>query len=439
MNRIDQSQAIQLWTRLGAHGTAPTEVTSAARVLPSYTAGIGPWIDRLSNLYLRGNGPRPGLCQSAAHFKLVLAPYGGGKTHFLLALGARGLEDGFAVSYVPCGGGVSLESPLDVHRVLVKHLQLPGRDQPGLRPLLDEVIRLKREDIERRDVPDIDIAFRRWLLTVRRSDYPENSFGRVIAAALEAVDRGEDSDVSDAALYWLQGEPGLLSKGDMHELHLAKIPAANRKQFGMNLMLSTVKFLPNAGVRGLVLLLDEAETLFAVRSQKALLRILAAIRVMLDVPDSVPGGIPLFGVFSAVPDVLDDFDRYPALKQRLAVFGAPFEAGNDFSVQLPLDKVQGQETLLQEIGEKLIEVGAIATGHSFDIELQMGNVRRLVRVASDRNLDVDARRMFVKTWVSLLQIQAADGESEFHAEELTRRYQGDFEQLQGAHGEGFEP
>ena len=225
----------------------------------------------------------------------------------------------------------------------------------------------------------------------------------------------------------------------MHELRLARIPAANRKQFGRNLMLSMVRFLPNARVHGLVLLLDEAETLFAVRSQKALLRLLAAMRVMVDVPDGVPGGVPLFTVFSAVPDVLDDFDRYPALKQRLEVVGAPFEAGSDLAAQLPLDKVQGQETLLQEIGEKLIEVGAIATGYSFDLELQTGNVRRLVRVASERNLDVDARRMFVKTWVNLLQIQATDGESEFQVEELTRRYQGDFEQLQGAHGEEFEP
>ena len=47
--------------------------------------------------------------------------------------------------------------------------------------------------------------------------------------------------------------------------------------------------------------------------------------------------------------------------------------------------------------------------------------------------------MFVKTWVNLLQIQATDGESEFQVDELTQRYQGDFEQLRRAGGEGFEP
>ena len=204
-------------------------------------------------------------------------------------------------------------------------------------------------------------------------------------------------------------------------------------------MLSMVKFLPTARAHGLVLLLDEAESLFRVKSQKALLRLLAAMRVMVDVPDGVPGGVPLLSVFSAVPEILDDFDRYPALKQRLEVFGAPFEAGNDLAAQLSLDKVQRQEALLQEIGEKLIRVGMIATGHSFDSERQISNVRRLVHVACERNLDVDARRIFVKTWVNLLQLQASDGERDFSVEELIQRYQGDFEELQRAEEDGFEP
>lgn len=435
---MDQKEANEVWARLAEHGTAPTEITRAAHVLPSYTAGIGPWIDRLSSRYLHGTGLQPGLCQSTAHIKLVLAPYGGGKTHFLQALGVRALEDGFAVSYVPCGGGVSLESPLDVHRQLIKNLLLPGKDQPGLHTLLETTSQSKRAEIERSEVPDVDRAFDRWIRSFRRTQYPETSFGRVIARALESAEHSEDSDVGDAAILWLQGELDNLRKADLQALRLANIPASSRKQFGRNIMLSTIQFLPNAGVHGLVLLLDEAETLFSDRSQKALLRLLAAMRVMVDLPDGVPGGVPLFSVFSAVPDVLDDFDRYPALKQRLAVFGASFESGNDFAPQLPLDKVQGQETLLQEIGEKLVEVGSIATNQPFDFALQQRNIQQLVRVASERNLDVDARRMFVKTWVNLLQIQATNGEREYRDEELNQRYQGDFEQLKNARIDGFE-
>ena len=198
-----------------------------------------------------------------------------------------------------------------------------------------------------------------------------------------------------------------------------------------------VKFLPEAGVHGLVLLVDEVETLFTAKRQ-ALLRVLAAMRVMVDIPDGVPGGVPLFGVFSAVPDILEELNKYPALQQRLTVYGASFDEGNDHATQLPLSEVQNQETLLAEIGEKLIKVGAIATGHSFDRELQYGNVQRLAHIASEQNLDINARRVFVKTWVSLLQLQTS-GEREISSEELISRYQGYFDSLKNDDLEEFEP
>ena len=80
---MNQNEAHQLWAMLGAEGKAPTELTQASHVLPSYSVGIEPWIDRLARRYFQD------LCRHAAHFKLVLAPYGGGKTHFLLTLGIR--------------------------------------------------------------------------------------------------------------------------------------------------------------------------------------------------------------------------------------------------------------------------------------------------------------------------------------------------------------
>ena len=429
---MDHNDASQLWATLGEEGKAPTDLANTSRVLSSYTAGIEPWIDRLTNQYLRN------LCREAAHFKLVLAPYGGGKTHFLLALGERALNERFAVSYVACGEGVSLDSPLDVYRELVKHLHLPDDDKPGLRVLLNSVIKSKREEIKQHNAPDVDAAFRRWMYNIPRNDYPENAFGRVMVAALGAED-GEGSDIGDAAFRWLQGDVDTLTKDEMQQLRITRIPSRERGRFGRNLLLSMVKFLPHADVHGLVLLIDEVETLFTAKG-KALLRVLAAMRVFLDNPTGVPSGVPLFGIFSAVPDVIDEIDkRYGALAGRIAVRGAPFDAGNDLAMQLPLEKVETQETLLTEIGHKLITVGEFATGHSFDSELQHRNARQLARVATDRDLDVGARRMFVKTWVGLLDEQMRDGEREFRPEELAGLYQGTFESVKEAESEGAEP
>ena len=421
---MNQGEAHQLWAMLGAEGKAPTELTQASHVLPSYSVGIEPWIDRLARLYLRN------LCHNAAHFKLVLAPYGGGKTHFLLTLGIRARDqENFAVAYVPCGGGVSLENQLDVYREFVKHLQLPGKDRPGLRVFLETTTRTKRDGIRQRGVPDVDAAFRLWVSDIRKRDYPENAFGRVMAAALQAIDEGGESSVGEAALRWLQGDIDTLGRSEMQELNLARVPAASRRQFGRNLLLSLMKFLPESGVDGVVLLMDEVETLFQVRKGAAPLRILGAMRVILDAPTGVSGGVPLFGVFSATPDVLQEFRKYPALEQRLAVRGASFDEGNDFAPQMPLDKVQSQETLLANIGEKLIEVGAIALGKPFDLELQRINARRLAQVASERSLDVDARRLFVKTWVNLLEFQSSEGEWDVGDEQLKARYSGSFETI----------
>jgi P-loop Domain of unknown function (DUF2791) len=429
---MTENEANQLWATLGEEGKAPTELSRASRVLPSYSVAIGPWLDRLARRYLQT------LCREAAHFKLVMAPYGGGKTHFLLALGARALEENFAVAYVPCGEGVSLDSPMDVYKEFVKHLQLPDELDPGLRRFLKRVVRAKREAITKHGAPDVDVALRRWISHIRKQDYPENAFGRVMAAALMSVEDPDASPIGEAAVRWLQGDVDALTKEEMSELRLARVPASNRKQLGRNLLLSIIKFMPEAGVHGLVLLMDEVETLFTARG-KALLRILAAMRVLVDVPTGVSGGLPMLGVFSAVPDVLDQLPKYPALEQRLAVRGATFQEGNDLAIQLPLEKVESQQTLLAEIGRKLIDVGHLATGHKFTSDLQAANAALLAQIAAERNLDVDARRIYVKTWVNLLNIQSIEGERELGSEELSRRYRGFFESLRDADSAEFEP
>ena len=426
---VNEREAQRIWAQLGEEGKAPTELVRARNVLPDYTVGIQPWIDRLTAHYLRG------LCREDAHFKLVLADYGGGKTHFLCSFGVRALTENFAVSYVPCSAGLNLDAPLEVYRELIKFLQLPGENRPGLQTLLETVMRRKREEIERAGAPDVEGALRRWRLRLPRGDFPQNAFGRVMAAALE----GEGTSVGDAAFTWLQGEPDSLARGDMRELRLAKPRANERRAFGRELLLSIVKFLPQAGVRGLVLLLDEVETLSQIKG-KALLRILAAIRVFLDSPAGIPGGVPLCGVFAATPDVLDEIGKYPALKQRLAVSGSSFAEGNNLAMQLPLDEVAPQEALLGEVGRKLIGVGVLATGHAFDTGLQAENARRLAMVACERNLDVDARRLFVKTWVNLLELQAQAGERSIEGDELVDRYEGVFRKFKSdeANAEGHE-
>jgi hypothetical protein len=229
-----------------------------------------------------------------------------------------------------------------------------------------------------------------------------------------------------------------LTREELIALRLAKYPAKAKNELGRNLIISMAKFAREAGLEGVVVLFDEAETMFNATG-KALLRVLSAMRVIVDLPGSVSGGVPLLGVFSAVPEVLDSMTKYQALDQRMAVRGVSFEEGSDYATQLHLEKVQSQEAMLRSIGLRLFELGRSATGHEFDREIQTENATRLARVAAGRNLQIDARRLFVKTWVNILDAQAKAPEKRYSEEELADRYQGFFEMLKQSEHREAEP
>jgi hypothetical protein len=152
------------------------------------------------------------------------------------------------------------------------------------------------------------------------------------------------------------------------------------------------------------------------------------MRVLIE----LPGETPLFGAFATVPEVREDIKRYQALDQRLRVVGAAFDEGNDWAPQMDLTRLGHEMDLLTEVGIRLLEVGKLATGQPFSPKIQHDNARNLAQVATERNLEIDARRLFVKTWVNLLELQRIAGERQIPKEELHQRYQGAFDDLRGS-------
>lgn len=422
--------AFELWARLGSEGKAPTDISRAQEAVITYSVGIDPWIDRLSKTYLQN------LCKKSAHFKLVIAPYGGGKTHFLVSLGGQALNDNYVVSYIACSDNISFDKSLEIYRTFTASVTLPGTKTSGLGSLLTGIISHKSEII-RSKAPDPEAAMEMWLNTLYREEYPEPSFGRVAAAALREIIDPSTSRTGDAAYRWLRGEIDTLTKDERSLMRIATISAKDRNEFGRRMLLSMIKFAVESGVNGVVILFDEVETLLTAKG-KALLRVLSAMRVLIDLPMGISGGIPLFGAFSAVPQVLEELPKYPALEQRLAVVGASFTEGNNFAPQLDLGSLCAQKEFLSSLGEKLLMLGEKAKGHIFDKELQSKNIRRLVKVADERNLDINARRLFVKACVNILDQQTSLGEREYSEDELNDRYRGSFEQLSKTNEEGFE-
>jgi hypothetical protein len=83
--------------------------------------------------------------------------------------------------------------------------------------------------------------------------------------------------------------------------------------------------------------------------------------------------------------------------------------------------------MLREMGDKLLTLGLAVHEWNFDTTVQQRNLDRLATVTAERKLEVDARRLFVKTWCSLLEEQARSGEREFSAEALNDLVQGAYE------------
>ena len=155
------------------------------------------------------------------------------------------------------------------------------------------------------------------------------------------------------------------------------------------------------------------------------------MRVMIDKSDA--DQLPMLLVFSATPDVIPACSAYPALQQRLAVAGAGFDEGNDDAPQIDLSRLGiDQSTLLKQIGGKLIDIAIQSAPGKLDAKKQKKNSERLAEVAATRNLDVDARRLFVKCWASLLSLQIQTGERDFDIQELGTRYSGDLEHIRRA-------
>jgi hypothetical protein len=409
LNDIPAEHLRDAWVSLAAYGTPPAPEV-AAEVLPVWSVGLDGWLERLAKTFLRD------YCRRNTHWKLAIAPYGGGKTHFLLAVAGLADKEGWAVSYIQCKGNVTLSDWFSLYESIACSIQLPGSDKRGIRPLAKAV--LERMETLAAKAPDPVAALDFQIDSFEEDDWPNAAFARVMAALLrhfrEPTARPE---IGKAALHWLQGQPETLTNAERQALHLAPINSAQRAEHGRTLLASLAKFIPKAGAHGLVLLLDEMDVVFNARG-RAMDRILNAIRIMLDAPDGRVDRTPVFGIFAAPPDVLTKLRDYPALSQRLRVQPPFFHDDNDHAAQIDLSKIGAEKPLLREIAHNLRRIGQQAHGWTFDDTTQIQNAQRLASVTATRHLEVDARRLFVKTWCGLLEAQSKHGERAYSEDEL---------------------
>jgi hypothetical protein len=277
-----------------------------------------------------------------AAFKAVRGEYGAGKTFVTRYVAERALRRGFAAAEVQVS---ETETPLHkletVYRRVGEALRTAAFPPSALRPVLDSWLFTLESDaaaadpgLAGRGQAAMDAAVAELLeRRLRAVSVRTPAFAQALRAYRAATVAGDGAG-ADALAAWLGGQP--------HVAAAAKRSAGIRGEldhFGaMGFLQGLLEVLRDAGHPGLLLVLDEVETLQRVRGDvrdKAL----NALRQLLDEIDAgrYPG---LFLVITGTPAFYDGpsgVPRLPALAQRLATdFSTDPRFDNPRAVQLRL-------------------------------------------------------------------------------------------------------
>ena len=289
----------------------------------------------------------------AGVFKAVRGEYGSGKTFFARWVQEQAKKRGLAAAEVQIS---ETETPLHrletVYRRLVERLSTDDTPQGAFRSVVDRwFFALEQDALAEGRVTEEDTEG----LLGRVSELLDARLGSVsksapaFSAALRAIRAAQlhgDTQVADGLLAWLAGQPNVSAtvkakagiKGDLDH-------------FGALAFLQGLLIvLRDAGHKGLVLVLDEVETLQRVRSdvrEKAL----NALRQIIDEVDT--GRFPgLYVVVTGTPAFFDGpqgVQRLAPLAQRLHV---------DFTTDARFDNPRAVQIRLPNFNhDALVEVG----------------------------------------------------------------------------------
>jgi hypothetical protein len=259
--------------------------------------------------------------RGGANFKAIRGEYGSGKTFAVRWLSERARRQGFATAEVQISEG---ETPLHklqtVYRRVCERLTTPDQAGGALRSVIDGWFFALEEDVlaggqvaesdEEGLFAATEVLAERRLAEVARQ---APAFTTVLRAYRRAVAEG-DVDQAEGLLAWLGGQPHVAASVK----RAAGIKGDLDHGGALSFLSGLLTVLRDAGRSGLVLVLDEVETLQRVRGDVRE-RALNALRQLLDEVDG--GRFPgLYLVITGTPAFFDGpqgVQRLLPLAQRL--------------------------------------------------------------------------------------------------------------------------
>lgn len=301
------------------------------------------------------------VAKGAAVFKAVRGEYGSGKTFFARWIQERALRQGFATSEVQIS---ETETPLHrletVYRRLMERLSTVDVRQGALQAVLDGWFFTLEQDVLAEgefDEGDTDRLVERSnelmeqrLAAITRS---APAFSATLRGYRDALFRG-DRATAEGLLAWLSGQPNVAA-----EVKRAGKVKGDIDHFGaLSFLQGLLVVLRDSGHPGLLLVLDEVETLQRVRSDVRD-KGLNALRQLIDEIDSgrFPGLYLLITGTRAFFEGPQGVQRLPPLAQRLHVdFQTEARFDNPRAVQVRLPGFDLAR--LEEVGRKVRDLYA---------------------------------------------------------------------------------
>lgn len=306
------------------------------------------------------------VARSGGGFKAVRGEYGSGKTFFARWVAERARKQRFATAEIQIS---ETETPLHrletVYRRLMERLSTAEAPDGALRSVVEswfftlEQDALAEGQLDERDTAAL-LARTHQLLEMRLAAVARRSpaFAAALRTYREAAAEG-DAATAEALLAWLAGQPNVGAAAKRR----AGLKGEVDHSAALNFLEGWLLILRDSGYRGLVVVLDELETLQRMRTDVRD-RSLNALRQLLDEIDA--GRFPGLYLFTTGTAAFFDgpmgVERLPPLAQRLRVeWGDPrFDNPRAVQVRLPAFNLEALAAVGRRVRDLFAEGSPVA-------------------------------------------------------------------------------
>jgi hypothetical protein len=370
-----------------------------------FTAGRDRWLKALSR-------DLEDVADGDAKLRIFNGRYGDGKTHLMKLTRHMALKCGLVTAYVPISKDVPLSNWGALYKGLVQSLQTAGRpNQHGLGAVLDP---------NDRD-PAIAATYDSKAESVRSLTSLHPDF--LTAVYRYTTVQGTSVDTASDLLTlrsWFEGQP--VARKALTPLGITR---AIEKQDGPRMLQSLVGVLRHFGFAGLLLLIDEVESILSQRSSAVRAVAYENLRLFVD-RDVLP--THSLAVFSTTPEMFsapeEGFQSYPALWSRIRPPDA--HGAIDYRATIvELPKTPPTSDDFSTIGRRIREIHQVGYDWSAQDQVPDDYIAAAARLASSGELALtySPTRVFVKLMAEELDL--ANQSSEYVADPapLRRRFQ----------------